>query len=103
MIKVSVMYPNGQGQTFDMAYYLNKHIPMVKQKLGAALKNVTVEQGVAGAAPGAPPTYLALGNLYFDTAEAFQAAFAPHAPAIMGDVANYTNTQPVVQISAVKL
>jgi uncharacterized protein (TIGR02118 family) len=103
MVKVSVMYPNGQGQTFDMAYYLSKHIPMVKQKLGPALKNVTVEEGVAGATPGAPPTYLALGNLYFDTVETFQAAFAPHAPAIMSDVSNYTNTQPVVQISAVKL
>jgi uncharacterized protein (TIGR02118 family) len=103
MVKVSVMYPNGQGQTFDMAYYLSRHIPMVKQKLGSALKNVTVEEGVAGATAGAPPAYLALGNLYFDTVEAFQAAFAPHAPAIMGDVSNYTNTQPVVQISAVKL
>jgi uncharacterized protein (TIGR02118 family) len=103
MVKVSVMYPNGEGHTFDMAYYLTKHIPMAKQKLGSALKNVTVEEGMAGATPGAPPTYLALGNLYFDTLEAFQAAFGPHAPAILGDVPNYTNTQPVVQISAVKL
>jgi uncharacterized protein (TIGR02118 family) len=103
MVKVSVMYPNGQGHTFDMAYYLNKHIPMVRQKLGSALRNVTVEEGMAGATPGAPPAYLALGNLYFDAVETFQAAFAPHAPAIMGDVSNYTNTQPVVQISAVKL
>jgi uncharacterized protein (TIGR02118 family) len=103
MIKVSVMYPNGEGHTFDLAYYLNQHIPMVKKKLGAALKSVTVEQGITGAAPGTPPAYLAFGNLYFDSAEAFQASFAPHAAAILGDVPNYTNTQPIVQLSAVKL
>ena len=29
MIKVSVLYPNGSGAKFDMAYYLNSHMPMV--------------------------------------------------------------------------
>jgi hypothetical protein len=32
---------------------------MVKQKLGSALKNVAVEQGMSAATPGAAPTYLA--------------------------------------------
>jgi uncharacterized protein (TIGR02118 family) len=35
--------------------------------------------------------------------EAFQKAFAPHAQAIMADIANYTDVQPVVQISDVKM
>jgi uncharacterized protein (TIGR02118 family) len=48
MIKVSVLYPSGAGKTFDTAYYCNKHIPMVRQLLGAALKGVGVEQGIAG-------------------------------------------------------
>jgi len=103
MIKVTVMYPNGEGSTFDMAYYIDKHIPMVKQKLGAVLKNVAVDQGLAGGSPGAAPSYLAFGHLYFDTLEAFQSSFAAHAPAILSDVPNYTNTQPTVQISSVKL
>ena len=54
MIKVSVLYPNGANSNFDMNYYLTKHIPMVKQKLGTACKNVAVEEGIAGGAPGAP-------------------------------------------------
>jgi uncharacterized protein (TIGR02118 family) len=103
MIKVSVMYPNGKGHTFDIDYYTGKHMPMVKQKLGAALKSMAVEQGLAGGEPGAPPAFLAFGHLYFDSVEAFQAAFGPHAPAILADIPNYTNTQPVLQISAVKL
>lgn len=103
MIKVSVMYPNGFGHTFDIDYYTGKHMPMVSRKLGAALKNMAVEQGLAGGEPGAPPAYLAFGHLYFDTVQAFQEAFGPHAKEILADIPNYTNTQPVLQISEVKL
>ena len=103
MIKVSVLYPHSASATFDMAYYLEKHMPMVRQKLGAACKGTAVEQGIGGGAPGAPPTYIAMGHLLFDSAEAFQSAFAPHAAAIMGDIPNYTQIQPIIQVSEVKL
>jgi len=103
MIKVSVMYPNSEGSTFDMAYYLATHIPLVRQKLGAALKGVAVEQGLGGAEPGSPAPYLALGHLLFDSVEAFQTSFTPHAQALLGDIPNFTNTQPTIQISEVKM
>jgi uncharacterized protein (TIGR02118 family) len=103
MIKVSVLYPNGANSNFDINYYLTKHIPMVKQKLGSACKSVAVEEGMAGGAPGAPATYLAMAHLTFDSVDAFQSAFTPHAEAIMGDIPNYTNTQPTVQISQIKM
>jgi uncharacterized protein (TIGR02118 family) len=103
MIKVSVLYPNIAGKTFDMEYYCSKHIPMVQQKLGAACKGVAVEAGLGGAEPGSPATYLVMGHLYFDSVEAFQTAFGPHAQAIMGDIPNYTDLQPTIQISDVKI
>lgn len=102
MIRVGVFYPNGKNAKFDMDYYLKKHIPMVKQKLGAALKSVAVEQGVAGMPPGTPATYLAIGHLTFDSMESFQAAFGRHGAEIQADVPNYTNVQPVIQFSEVK-
>jgi uncharacterized protein (TIGR02118 family) len=103
MIKVSVLYPNNAASRFDMAYYLNKHMPMVQQKLGSALKGSSVEQGLGGMQPGSPPAYLAMGHLLFDSVEAFQQAFGPHAQAIVGDIPNYTNTQSTIQVSEVKL
>lgn len=103
MIKVSVLYPGGEGRTFDIAYYCDKHIPMVRQKVGAAIKGVAVEQGIGGVAPGTPPTYLAMGHLLFESVEAFQSSFGRHAEAILADVPNYTNTVPVIQISEVKI
>jgi hypothetical protein len=27
MIKVSVLYPNSEGRTFDISYYCSKHMP----------------------------------------------------------------------------
>jgi|SRR5688572_25749505 uncharacterized protein (TIGR02118 family) len=103
MIKVSVLYPNDPGSRFDMAYYCDRHIPMVRAKLGAACKGAAVEEGLAGAEPGSRAAFSALGHLYFDSVEAFQAAFGPHANAIIGDIPNYTNVQPIIQINAVKI
>jgi uncharacterized protein (TIGR02118 family) len=103
LIKVSVLYPNTVGCKFDMDYYLAQHMPMVQQKLGPACKHMAVDEGIAGGAPGAPAAYVAMGHLYFESADAFQSAFAPHAQAIMADIPNYTNIQPVIQISAVEM
>ncbi len=103
MIKVSVLYPNEEGKKFDMDYYLNSHIPMLQEKLGAALKGGAVEQGLSGVEPGSQATYVAMGHLLFDSVEAFQSAFGPHSEAIMGDIPNYTDTQPTIQISEVKM
>ena len=53
MIKVSVLYPNQEGKKFDMKYYCEKHMPMVRDTLGAACKGIAVEQGLGGPTPGA--------------------------------------------------
>ena len=103
MIKVSVLYPNEEGKKFDMDYYCNSHIPMVQEKLGAACKGAAIDQGLGGVEPGSPAAYVAMCHLLFDSVEAFQSAFGPHAEAIMADVPNYTDIQPVFQISEVKM
>jgi len=103
MIKVSVFYPDREGSKFDMNYYCKTHMPMVRQKLGAACKGAAVEQGIAGATPGSRPGFIAMGHLYFDSMEAFQTTFGPHAEAIMADIPNYTDIQPTIQFSEVKI
>lgn len=101
MITVNVLYPNTEGAKFDMNYYLSSHIPMVKRLFGSALKGCVVEKGLGGAAPGTQATYATLCHLRFDSLEAFQAAFAPHAEQIQNDIANYSSVQPIIQISEV--
>lgn len=103
MIKVSVLYPNGDGKTFDMDYYCNKHVPMVAGLLGDAVKGATVEKGLGGGAPGSLAPNVAMGNLYFDTMQAFENSFGPNAETIMADLPNFTNIEPVIQISEVQI
>jgi uncharacterized protein (TIGR02118 family) len=103
MIKVSVLYPNGADTTFDMDYYLAQHMPMVKSKLGTVCKGIAVEHGLGGGQPGSSPAFIAMGHLYFDSVDAFQQAFGTHAEAIVADIPNYTNAQPMIQVSEVKL
>lgn len=101
MIKVSVLYPYREGYRFDFDYYCAKHMPLVRDRLGAACQGIAVDRGVAGGAPGTPPPYVAMANLFFDSIDAFQTAFAPHADAILADVANYTDLQPELMFSDV--
>ena len=99
MIKVSVFYPNTENCKFDIAYYCNSHMPMVKDRLGDACKGLAVDQGISGGEPGSRPTYVAAGHLFFESVDAFQAAFGPHVEEILADIPNYTNVQPVIEIS----
>jgi uncharacterized protein (TIGR02118 family) len=101
MIKVSVMYPNTPGGRFDHDYYRDKHMPLVKARMGDACRSYTVDKGMAGGAPGAPATYVGMCHIFCDSVEAFQAGFGPHAKEIMADIPNYTDQSPVIQISEV--
>lgn len=103
MIKVSVMYPNSEKVTFDKEYYINKHIPLVSELLGNALKNAQVDFGLAGGAPGESPEFIAMAHMTFDSVETFQESFGPHSEKILSDLPNFTNAQPKLQISEIKI
>ena len=103
MIKVTVLYPNGSGAKFDMNYYVTRHMPLVRDRCAPECRSIAAESGVGGGAPGSPAPYIAVGHLTFDSVAAFQKAFTPHMAEIMGDIPNYTNTSPVIQISEIAL
>lgn len=101
MIKVTLLYKNDEGKTFDMDYYAKKHMPMVAELLGDSLQYYSIDKGLSGRTAEDPIPYLAIGYLYFDQLSAYQNSFGPVAGKIVGDIPNYTNIQPVVQISEV--
>ncbi len=103
MIKVSVMYPNGSGIKFNIDYYCNKHVPMVIKLLGGALKAGAVDSGLAGGGEDEDAPFIAMGHLTFENVDAFQEAFGPVAEQIMGDIPNYTNSKPIIQISEIRI
>jgi uncharacterized protein (TIGR02118 family) len=101
MIKVAILYPNGEGKTFNMDYYSTKHMPMAAGLFGDSLKAMSIDKGLAGAAPGSPAPYLAIGYFYFETMSSFQQSMGPNSAKLRADVPNYTNIQPVIQVSEV--
>jgi uncharacterized protein (TIGR02118 family) len=101
MIKFNVMYPQSAGARFDHAYYRDKHMPLVAQRLGKACLSYTVDKGLAGGAPGAPSPFIAACSFYCESVESLQAAIGPHVPEIMADIPNYTDLEPVIWISEV--
>src|SRR5215470_9711723 len=101
MIKVSVMYPNNAAAQFDHAYYRDKHLPLIKSRMGAGLKYYTIDKGLAGAAPDAAPAFVGMCHLVCDSVETYRSSFGPHGKEISADIANFTNVTPIVQISEV--
>lgn len=102
MITLTALYPYQADSRFDLAYYLNTHTPLVRERLTPmGLTDIEVEQGLAGGIPDSPPTYTLIGRLRFNTLEQFQAAMGAHSAELMGDIPNFTDVQPVMQISQI--
>nr|PZN77372.1 MAG: EthD family reductase [Pseudomonadota bacterium] len=95
------MYPTKPTLRLEWVSYLNRHIPLVRRLLGSALKGVQVERGISGGTPGSSAPFFVLVHLTFDSLDAFQAAFGPHAAAIQQDIPNYSSVTPIVQVSEV--
>lgn len=101
MIKVTVMYPYTEGARFDHDYYRDRHMPMVKARLGDACVYYTIDKGLGGGAPGTPPAYVAMCAFICDSLEGYGAAMREHGAEVRGDIANYTDIVPVIQVSEV--
>ncbi len=97
--RISILYPNKAGATFDFEHYVNVHMPMAVELLGKhpGYRGVTVERGVGGMEPNSPPTYIATCHFLFTSVEAFFEAFLPNAEALQGDMPNYTDIVPTIQ------
>lgn len=101
MIKMSVYYPADGGSKFDHDYYRTSHLPLIKERLGAACLRYEIDRGLAGREPGSAPQFVAACHVYSPSLAIFQAALAPHRAEIAADVANYTDIAPIVQISEI--
>ena len=102
MFKVAILYPNGEDKTFDLDYYEKKHMPMVAGFLGKNLEFYEITNGIAGRTPNDKVPFVAIGYFYINDVAEYNKAIAQNRDAIINDFKNYTNIQPVVQISEIK-
>jgi uncharacterized protein (TIGR02118 family) len=93
MIRMSVFYPESEGSTFDHDYYRTKHVPLCQKTWG--IERAEIDKGVNG-------PYVAAVHFYFPSLDDVNAAMTNEGTgAILADVANYTNIQPVIQTSEI--
>ena len=102
MFKVMILYPNGDDKTFDMDYYEKKHMPMVAGFIGSNLKFYEIDKGMAGRSANDKAPFAAIGYFFISDVSEYNKSIAQNLDAIISDFKNYTNIQPVVQISEVK-
>ena len=93
------MYPNTSGSKFDMDYYLGSHFDLVGKLLGHKLLSARAIKGVATPDPDTPPPYQVIAILELESVEDLHALMGEHGEEVMGDILNFTDVTPIVQIS----
>jgi len=98
-ITVTVMYPNTPGSKFDMDYYTSSHFDLVGKLWGDSVLSVRAVKGLGTPDPDTPAPYQVMAILEFESMEILQKTLGEHGAEVMGDIPNFTDTAPVVQIS----
>jgi len=102
MIRLSVLYPATLGTTFNWDYYQNQHLVLVRKLLPPlGMIKAEVDRGLGGFPPGSSAPYHAIAHLFFAKMDDLQRTMDATAAELMADIPNYTNSQPVLQISEV--
>lgn len=99
MIAVIVLYPNVPGSRFDIDYYVNRHLKLVRDRLDPmGLRALTITTEAALDPAGGPQAYRLMADLRFDTMEATRKALAAHGAETQADIPNFTDVTPVIMI-----
>ena len=86
----------------NIDYYEKTHMPMVAGFIGKNLKFYEIDKGLSGRTPIDKVPFVAIGYFYIGNVTEYSKAIAENRDAIINDFKNYTNIQPVIQISEIK-
>lgn len=101
MIRIAATYPRQEGKKFNMDYYIQVHLPMVREKFSPfGLKRIEVDKGVEKPGGGSSP-FFAIGYLYFDSLADFQKCYAAVGSEVVGNIHLYTDVRPLIQVGEV--
>lgn len=99
MIRVVVLYPQSEGNWFNLDYYRKNHIPLAKKVLTPfGMEKIEFDVGLAGMSGPAP--YFAVAYLTFKTMEQFQKGMEEGGKTLTDDMPNYTR-DVIIQIGEV--
>ncbi len=96
MVVVSVLYPNLQGSRFDLVYYRERHLPLVRELIepsGMRSLSYFIPTGETDQVP-----FRLIAELRFDTMEMTNAALLAHGSTTQADIVNFTDITPLIVI-----
>ena len=100
MVRLTVLYPKTDSSQFDLSYYLDTHIPLVKERLTPfGLTGVDMQEALAGG--DAHPPYAMITGLAFNTTDELEQGMGTHGAELLGDIPNFTDVQPITQVCRV--
>ena len=100
MIRVTFAYPRVAGRDFDHDYFVDRHMPLVVDRLGSVALRLEIERGIDGASwPDA--SHEIVCAFVCDTQAEFEAAFFPHVEELQDDMDRCGVGEPVIQISQI--
>ena len=98
----TVLYPQREGATFDMKYYLDTHMPLVDRIWKpAGLEKWEIQKLDLGMGGEKPPYSVAALLTFPDQATCTAALGLAGSAEIFGDIPKFSSEQPVVMAGAV--
>jgi uncharacterized protein (TIGR02118 family) len=101
MIRVLIQYPVDTNARFDLAYYRDKHVSLVRRVMTAlGMVKGEWDEVLAHAASGGPAKYHVVSVQYWESLQSMELAYAsPNTLAVRDDVKNFYSGTPVRIIS----
>ncbi|HEY6451434.1 MAG TPA: EthD family reductase [Steroidobacteraceae bacterium] len=97
---ITVLYPAKDNDAFDQAFYLARHVPLIRDILGKSLHRLEVRRGQP-APDGTPPMYTAVISIWIADWAAYEKAMAVRAKELIDEVPLFTKAMPVIQTDEV--
>ena len=97
----TVLYPKGEGITFNFEYYRDHHLKTIMGLYKGLIARFEIRKGMPGP-DGTAPQYLAVISIYVSDPEGFAAANEKYRDQLVADVPNfYPSGQPNIQVDEI--
>ena len=102
MVRLIVLYPNKPGAKFDLKYYIETHLKLVREKLKPfGLVRIDVDKGVSGSTADAPALFVVMAMLLFNSIGDLEKGLGAHGKELRADIPNFTDIKPERQVNEV--
>ncbi len=102
MVRLVVLYPNKPGAKFDLKYYTETHLKLVREKLKPfGLVRIDFDKGVSGSTADAPAPFLVMAMLLFNSIDDLKKGLGAPGEELRADIPNFTDIKPERQVNEV--